>query len=202
MHPNHAFDWTDRSEMLQFVSEQSFAHIFTASEAGQFVVHVPVIVRGENVLFHVSRRNRIAEQLHGRSVLISVLGRHAYHSANWYASDDQVSTWHYEAVEIEGKARRVSDGELVVLLDQLSDTMELRYSADEPWTRAKMTPGKFEAMAKAIVAFEVEPTVIRGTRKFNQTKGGADLVATIEGQRRAGREDIVTAIAEVTGLGQ
>ena len=107
MHPNRAFDWAERGEMLQFVSEQSFAHIFTASEAGQFVVHAPVIVRGEKILFHVSRRNRIADQLEGRPVLISVLGRHAYHSANWYASDDQVSTWHYDTVEIEGEARRV-----------------------------------------------------------------------------------------------
>ena len=202
MHPNQAFDWTDRSEMLQFVSGQSFAHIFTASEAGQFVVHAPVIVRGENILFHVSRRNRIADQLDSRPVLISVLGRHAYHSANWYASEDQVSTWHYEAVEIEGEARRLSDAELVALLDQLSDTMELRYSSGQPWTRAKMSPGKFEAMAKAIVGFEVEPTVIRGTRKFNQTKSGADLVATIEGQRRAGRDDIVAAIEEMTGRGK
>ena len=202
MHPNHAFAWMDRTEMLRFVSEQSFAHIFTASETGPFVVHAPAIVRGENILFHVSRRNRIADRLDGRPVLISVLGRHAYHSANWYASEDQVSTWHYEAVEIEGEARRVSDDELVGLLDQLSDTMELRYSPDQPWTRAKMTPGKFEAMAKAIVGFEVEPTVIRGTRKFNQTKSGADLVATIEGQRSAGREDIVAAIEEMTAGGE
>lgn len=202
MHPNRAFDWAERGEMLQLVSEQSFAHIFTASEAGQFVVHAPVIVRGEKILFHVSRRNRIADQLEGRPVLISVIGRHAYHSANWYASDDQVSTWHYETVEIEGEARRVSDAELVALLDQLSDTMEHRYSREQPWTRAKMTPGKFDAMTKAIVGFELQPTAIRGTRKFNQTKSGADLAATIEGQRRAGREDIVAAIEEMSGRGE
>ena len=60
-----------------------------------------------------------------------------------------------------------------------------------------MSPGKFEAMTRAIVGFEVEPAAIRGTRKFNQHKSGEDLVATIEGQRRAGREDIVGAIEEL-----
>jgi transcriptional regulator len=90
----------------------------------------------------------------------------------------------------------------VALLDQLSDTMERRYSPDQIWTRAKMTPGKFEAMTKAIIGFEVEPTEIRGTRKFNQTKLGADLAATIDGQRRAGRDDIVAAIEEMTGRGE
>ena len=187
--------------MLEFVSEQSFAHIFTASEAGQFVVHAPLIVRGESVLFHVARRNRIADRLDGRPVLISVLGRHAYHSANWYASENQVSTWHYEAVEIEGVARRLSEEELVGLLDQLSDTMEGRYSPEQPWTRAKMGPGRFDAMVKAIVGFEVRPTEMRGTRKFNQHKSGEDLAATIEGQRKAGREDIVAAIEELSSGG-
>jgi transcriptional regulator len=202
MHPNPAFGWNDREEMLDFVAEESFAHIFIACEAGQFVVHAPVIVRGDAVLFHVSRRNRIADHLAGRPVLISVLGRHAYQSANWYASPDQVPTWHYEAVEIEGVANEVSEGELVALIDRLSQTMERRYSPERPWTRAEMAPGKFEALTKAIIGFEVQPTQIRGTRKFNQSKGNADLAATIEGQRRAGREDIVAAIEELMPRGK
>ena len=202
MHPNPAFGWTGDAEMLLFVSEHSFAHIFTASKAGQFVVHAPVIVRDGKVLFHVARRNRIADQLDGNPVLISVLGRHAYHSANWYASADQVSTWHYEAVEVEGVARRVPDQELVALLDQLSDIMEQRYSPDRIWTRAKMAPGKFEAMTKAIVGFEVQPAGIRGTRKFNQSKTGADLEASITGQRQAGREDIAAAMEQLRPRGE
>jgi transcriptional regulator len=198
MHPNAAFHWTNRSEMLEFVSDQSFAHIFTASANRLFAVHAPVIVRDGRIWFHVARRNRIADQFNGRA-LVSVSGREAYQSANWYASADQVPTWHYEAVEIEGPVRQLSDEELVALVDQLSDVMEGRHSPENPWTRAKMAPGKFEAMTKAIIGFEVDPAEIRGTRKFNQHKAGADLAATIEGQRRAGREDIVAAIEELTG---
>ena len=62
-----------------------------------------------------------------------------------------------------------------------------------------MEPAKFEAMTRAIVGFEVEPTEVRGTRKFNQHKPEPDLDATIEGQRTAGREDIVAAIRDLTG---
>jgi len=198
MHPNKAFDWTSREEMLQFVSREAFAHIFTASDAGLIVVHAPVLVVDSKIWFHVSRRNRIADHLAERPVLISIVARHGYHSANWYASENQVSTWHYEAVEIEGNARTLSADELVELLDALSDTMEARYSPERPWTRAKMEPGKFEAMAKAIVGFEVVPAEIRGTRKFNQHKIGADLEASIEGQLGVGREDIVAAMRELT----
>jgi transcriptional regulator len=194
MHPNAAFAWTDRTEMLEFVAEHSFAHVFTASEAGLFVVHVPVVVRDGRVWFHVARRNRIEEQIDGRPVLVSVSGREAYQSANWYVSENQVPTWHYEAVEVEGTARTLSSDELVTLLDALSDRMEHRHSPEKPWTRDKMGPGKFEAMIRAIVGFEVDPVEVRGTRKFNQHKTGEDLAATIEGQRGAGRDDIVAAI--------
>ena len=198
MHPNKVFNWDDREAVLRFVADKSFAHIFTASDAGLYVVHAPLLVTPEQrIRFHVARRNRIADQLEGRSVLISVEGREAYHSANWYASDDQVPTWHYEAAEIEGPARRLDEQELVALLDDLSAEFEGRHSPEQPWTRGKMTPGKFDAMLKAIVGFEVDPVELRGTRKFNQHKSAEDLEATVEGQRRAGRDDIVAAIREV-----
>lgn len=198
MHPNAAFEWTDRSAMLDFVGEHAFAHLFTASADGLFVVHAPVIESGGEIWFHVAKRNRIADQLEDRPVLISVSGCEAYQSANWYVSENQVPTWHYEAVEIEGVARRLSDQELVALLDRLSEVMEGRHSPEKPWTRAKMEPGKFEAMTRAIVGFKVDPIEVRGTRKFNQHKSGDDLAATIDGQRGAGRDDIVTAIEELT----
>jgi transcriptional regulator len=197
MHPNGAFEWNDREGMLTFVAERSFAHIFAASDKGLFVVHAPVIVDDGRVRFHVAKRNRIADQIGGRPILISASGREGYQSANWYASENQVPTWHYEAVEIEGVARQLSDDELIGLLDQLSETMEARHSPETPWTRAKMGPGKFEAMTRAIVGFEIDPAEVRGTRKFNQHKTGEDLTATIDGQRSAGRDDVVAAIHEL-----
>jgi transcriptional regulator len=197
MHPNRAFAWEDREELLCFVAERSFAHIFTSSEEGLFVVHAPVLVTAEGrVRFHVARRNRIAEHLSDRRILISVSGREAYQSANWYASDNQVPTWHYEAAEIEGVARLLADEELVDLLDRLSERFEAIHQPEKPWTRAKMGEGRFEAMTKAIVGFELGPTEIRGTRKFNQHKPGEDLAATIAGQMGARRTDIVDAIDE------
>ena len=199
MHPNRAFEWTDEAEMLRFVAEQSFAHIFTSASGQLFVVHAPAIVVDGKVQFHVSRRNRIADRLSGNPVLISVTGREAYQSANWYASENQVPTWHYEAVEVEGTAREMTAEELVGFLDRLSNIHERRVEPDNPWTRAKMDPAKFDALTKAIIGFEVEPTAIRGTRKFNQHKEGADLAATIAGQSRAGRDDIVAAIHKLRG---
>lgn len=198
MHPNRAFGWDDRPAMLEFVAERGFAHIFTAGMDGLFVAHAPVAVTDDGrVQFHVSRRNRAAGQFDGRPVQVSVSGRDAYHSANWYVSHDQVPTWLYEAVEIEGEARQLSEAELIAQVDRLSEVMERRWSPEAPWTRGKMTPGKFEAVVKAIVGFEVEPTAIRGTRKFDQHKSPADRDAIIDGQLGAGRDDIVAGIRDL-----
>src|SRR5690349_9666690 len=199
MHPNRAFEWTNTDEMLRFVADEAFAHIFTAASGQLFVVHAPVVVVGGGAQFHVSRRNRIADHLAGNPGLISVLGRHAYQSANWYASENQVPTWHYEAVEVDGVAREMAPAELIGFLDRLSDINESRVQRQNPWTRAKMDPAKFDALTKAISGFEVEPTAIRGTRKFNQHKDGEDLAATIDGHQSAGRDDIVAAIRELKG---
>jgi transcriptional regulator len=197
MHPNRAFGWDDRQAMLEFVATRGFAHIFTADMDGIFVAHAPIVVtEAGRVQFHVSRRNRAAGQFGGSSVLLSVAGRDAYHSANWYTSHDQVPTWLYEAVEIEGEARQLSEPELIAQVDRLTETMERRWSPEAPWTRAKMSPGKFESMVKAIVGFEVEPRDIRGTRKFNQHKPAADIDASIDGQQGAGRADIAAAIRD------
>ena len=198
MHPNRVFDWTDRDAILRFVADRAFAHIFTASNAGQFVVHAPVLVTANGrIRFHVSRRNRIADHIDARDLLISLSGRDAYQSANWYVSKDQVPTWHYETAEIEGPATRLADDELVALLDAQSQRFETLHSPRRPWTRDKMTPGKFEAMTRAITGFEVDPVAVRGTRKFNQHKNSADLQATIEGQNAVGRDDIIAAIDEL-----
>jgi len=124
MHPTNAFHWSDRAEMLDFVREHSFAHIFSASEAGLFVVHAPVLVKGGRIWFHVSRRNAIVEPLGSGRALVSVTinsvsslnadtslvrftttradpGAQAQPSQHWAA----VITWRYSGAEMTADDR-------------------------------------------------------------------------------------------------
>ena len=133
MHPNKSFAWNDREEMLQFVSERAFAHIFVASGDARAVVHAPILVIDQDrVQFHVFRNNRGAPLLPNSSVLASVTALDGYQSANWYVSSNQVPTWHYQAVEIDGTARKLAEPELIEQLDRLSAVMEDRFSPDAP----------------------------------------------------------------------
>jgi transcriptional regulator len=177
MHPNRAFAWEDKEAMLAFVADIAFA---TIAAEGPAVVHAPVLVAGpDRLLFHVSRGNRA--KLDGKRAVVSVLGPDAYISPDWYGTEDQVPTWNYLAVEAEGPLRRLDEAELAVLLDDLSAAHEARLAPKPQWTRAKMSPGRFEGMLKAIIGYELGIEELRGTRKLGQHKDEAQRSAAAAG---------------------
>lgn len=179
MHPNRAFAWEDRAALLGMVREVAFCTIFVA---GPFVVHVPVLVAApDRIRFHVARGNRAAAALDGARALLSCLGPDAYISPDWYGTPDQVGTWNYRSVEAEGPLRRLEAAELIALLDDLGTDHEARLAPKTPWTRAKMTPGRFEGMLKAIVGFELTIEALRGTNKLGQHKSPAERKAAAAG---------------------
>jgi transcriptional regulator len=187
MHPNRAFHWTDQGEMLAFVGEVSFA---TICVDGPALVHAPLLVAApDRLLFHVSRSNPALPRLEGARAIASVLGPDCYVSPDWYRSASQVPTWNYVAVEAEGPLRRVDEVELVEMLDRLSQAHEQRLAPKREWTRDKMEAGKFDAMLKAIVGFEMKIEALRGTRKLGQHKGAEDRKGVADALAALGRTE-------------
>ena len=187
MHPNRTFHWTDEQELLAFVAQLSFA---TICVDGPAVVHAPVVVAGpDRLLFHVSRSNAAAAKLDGARAVASVTGPDFYVSPDWYGTPDQVPTWNYLAVEAEGPLRRLDEAELARLLDDLSAAHEARLAPKTAWTRDKMTAGRFEAMLKAIVGFEMRIEALRGTRKLGQNKKPEERERVAEALAELGRGD-------------
>jgi transcriptional regulator len=177
MHPNRAFAWEDREAMLAFIGEIAFA---TIAAEGPAIVHAPVLVaEPDRLRFHVSRGNRA--KLDGRRAIVSVLGPDGYISPDWYGVDDQVPTWNYLAVEAEGPLRTLDEAELTELLDGLSAAHEARLAPKPVWTRAKMAPGRFDSMLKAIIGYELVIEDLRGTRKFGQNKDAVQRRAAAAG---------------------
>jgi transcriptional regulator len=174
MHPNRAFAWEDEAAMLGFIADIAFG---TVAAEGPLVVHAPIIVDPPRRLrFHVSRANRAA-QLDGKRAIVSCLGPDAYISPDWYGVPDQVPTWNYLAVEAEGVLSRLDEAALATLLDDLSAAHEARLAPKPAWTRAKLSPGRFEAMLNAIIGYELKIEDLRGTRKLGQHKPSQAAVA-------------------------
>ena len=193
MHPDRAFAWDDRAGALAFVATHAFAHVFAATPEGPRVAHVPVLVAGDGLRFHLANRNALTPHLAGATALASVAGDGTYVSPNWYVDGaKQVPTWNYRAVEVEGVVRRLTDDELVALLD--ASTAEHEARAGENWTRAKMDPARFTAMTRAITGFELPATVVRATAKLSQNKSAADAAGVAAGLTAIGRSAAVAAI--------
>jgi transcriptional regulator len=191
MHSNRTFHWTDQAELLAFIADISFAHLFVPSPEGPLVAHVPMVVTADgNLRFHLARANPPAKYLDGAVALASFAGADAYISPDWYASADQVPTWNYVTVEVRGPVRRLSDTDLIGNLDSLSIVNERRLLPKKPWTRGKMRPGLFNGMLKAIVGFEMEVESLRGTRKLGQNKDSADVEGAAAGLEAAGHREM------------
>jgi transcriptional regulator len=188
MHPNAAFRWEDEAAMRAFVAARGFATLCVAGPEGPIVAHAPLILTEDGQLrFHVARANRITRQLDGATLLASVTDADFYVSPDWYAAEDQVPTWNYLAVEVEGPVKALDEAGLAAQVEALSDRFERTLAPKPVWTRDKMTPGRFEAMLKAIRGFELSPTAWRGTRKMGQNKGPEDRAALMQALTDAGR---------------
>lgn len=192
MHPDPRF----RSDLdpLDVAHRIGFAHIFVAAPE-PMVVHAPVTRHGDTLRFHVARANRAIPHLDGATILVSVAGPDGYISPNWYPDrTDQVPTWDYVAVEIDGRCAAVGEAELVEQLDALAAAHEPRVNPADPWTRAKMDPGRFGAMLRGIRGFAVTPTATRATVKLNQHKSAGNRLGTAAGLRAAGFGALADAV--------
>ena len=133
-------------------------------------------------LFHVARHNPLVRLADGSTPwVLAVNGADAYVTPDWYVSPDQVPTWLYQAVHLTGPVRALSEAELTVQVDTLSAKFENRLTPKKPWTTGKMTPGRFEAMRKAIVGLSMRVEDVEGSFKLNQHKSEADYAAVANG---------------------
>lgn len=80
-------------------------------------------------------------------------------------------------MHLSGPVRLLSDDELSVQIDTLSDKFEHWLLPKKPWTSGKMTAGRLEAMKKAIVGLVMNVEEVEGSFKLNQHKSDADYAA-------------------------
>ena len=179
MHPALPFRVSDEAVLLAHLARFSFATIAAAVDGRAVVAHAPVIARrmGEGLVldFHLSRGNVLAPALAGGFHAVAVsLATEAYVSPDWYENRDSVPTWNYVSVEVEGAVAGLDEAGLIALLDDLSALEEARLLPKKPWTRDKMSPGKFESMLRGIVGARMTVERFEGVTKLSQNKTAAD----------------------------
>lgn len=172
MHPNAAFRWDDRDELRALIEEIGFGLLFAQTPDGPRVAQVPAVWLSDNQIgFHIARGNGIARHLDGANALFVVNGPDAYISPDWYGTNDQVPTWNYLSVELEGIVHKMDRNTLIDQIERLTASNEARLFPKSPWTRDKMAPGLFDKMLGGINGYTLDVAGWRGTKKLGQHKG-------------------------------
>jgi transcriptional regulator len=191
MHPNAGFRWEDRGAMRSFATEIGFGMLFLTTPDGPRVAHVPfVFLDDDRIALHLARGNALTKHLGGAEGLFVINGPDGYISPDWYGIPDQVPTWNYVALELQGPVRKMDKAALIEQADALSANQEERLAPKPVWTRDKMADGRFEAMLGGITGFEMEVMAWRSTVKLGQNKSAEVRTAAADGAEAAGNRAI------------
>jgi transcriptional regulator len=126
---------------------------------------------------------------------LAVRGAHGYISPDWYGVPDQVPTWNYVAVQIDGRGQILDQDLLLALLNRLSDRFEAVLAPKPVWKMSKMDPDALARMMRMIVPVEMQITDVTGTWKLSQNKDDAVRLAAADGVAEAALDPHAAALA-------
>lgn len=176
----------DAQAAFGLIGEYGFATLITIEGGAAVISHLPMIGDVEKSVLrgHLARANPHSALLDGRRHLAAFVGANAYVSPDWYEDAEQVPTWNYSAVHIEGEARVLTEpDEIDSLLGELSDLHERRRHDlvdGKIWKLAKLPIDKLRKMRAAIVAFEIRVEKLELKAKLSQNKSAEDFQRVME----------------------
>lgn len=166
-----------------FMRQHSFATLITQHEGEPFASHLPLMVNSHGgahgaLVGHMARNNpQWQDFAAGADVLAIFHGPHAYVSGGWYEPNPMAApTWNYAVVHAYGKARILSEEELVDALHRLVEENEKGLAS--PW-KLEMTPALRQRALPAIVGFEIALHRIEGKFKLGQNRSEQDRLGII-----------------------
>ena len=173
MHPNPTFRQESEARTIAFIRNRAFGVLAINGRHGPITSSIPALLSedAKRLEFHLVRSNPIAKALQESvDAVFLVNGPDSYVSPDWYGAKDQVPTWNYVSVRIEGPAYQNTDEDLLPLLDRLSEHFEEQLLPKKPWTSAKMTKDVLSRMMRSIVPCVLDVKQIHSTWKLNQNK--------------------------------
>ena len=202
MHPNPIFRQITNAENLAFVRDRSFRILSMNADPVPLLAHIPFVLSpDESYLdFHLVRSNPIARAIGSDTqAVLAVSGSDGYISPDWYGIPDQVPTWNYLSLELEGPVRTMEREGLIALIDDVVAHNEAKLAPKPEWHRDKMNGDMFEKMLDSIVGFEMEILAWRPTAKFSQNKPDAARKKAAEALDASGRRAVAHMMREFGG---
>lgn len=176
----------NRNELIyQIIKDYSFATIITQSPDGPFVSHLPLLLEvtenGPVLIGHCAKANPQWKQFADGQKLTAVFhGPHSYISPAWYEPKaDNVPTWNYATVHVQGIASIVSAPEEV--FEVLQKTVLLFEDEHATgWVLPDVPNEELSQLLRQIVAFRIEVKDIQAKFKLSQKQNSKDRNNVIE----------------------
>jgi transcriptional regulator len=196
--PTHGHFREERLDVQHaLIRAHPFGALVTLGPDGLVANHFPFVLdAGASPLgtlrAHMARANGQWRSLDGsQEALVIFQGHHAYITPSWYPAKAEtgkvVPTWNYALVHVYGRPRAIEDKAwLLRHVAELSDVNEASQSV--PWKVADAPDEFVEALAKAIVGFEIEITRIEGKWKASQNQPVSAREGVVRGLTAQGDE--------------
>jgi transcriptional regulator len=192
------FQFQDKSEMIAFMKQYSFATIITVKDRVPIATQLPFFIddKSESLILcsHFALANEQTQFIESETSLVIFTEPHAYISPTHYDKRESVPTWDYIAVHAYGKCRVLDDENAKKqVLEQTIRFYEPAYLAQ--W---ESLPDKYKTgMMQGIIAFELEVTDLQGQKKLSQNKTAIErerIVHHLESSPNLGEREIASYI--------
>lgn len=180
------FEVTDEAELFAVIERSGLATLISASDDLPTATLAPFAVSREEsgaprVWGHLARANPQSLALARKCrVLVLFRGPDAYVSPSWYADAPNVPTWNFVAVYAAGVARPVAwdDPRTRWILERTVAKHESLLS--QPWLLDDVPESYLEPLLRAVFAFELEVSELRGQYKLSQNHPRANRRGVIQ----------------------
>jgi transcriptional regulator len=178
----------DNAVTLGFLRANPFAILISATEAGPFATHLPILAREVDGRLHLrghfAKANAHWKSLEQEQELLVIFnGPHAYISPSLYEIRESVPTWNYAAVHVYGHGTVFTDE---VRLTELLQEMIARFDSSYLKQWSFLGEQYRSRMLQHIVGFEVVASRVETKFKLSQNRTKAE------------RENVIRSLASST----
>jgi transcriptional regulator len=189
---------TDQRSIVEFMKKYSFATMVTSGDGIPIATHVPFIIEEREgavyLLTHIARANDQWKDFSGKQVLVIFHEPHAYVSAKFYDSKEDVPTWNYVAVHAYGAATIIDSREgIEALFVKTFDFYDPSFH--EQWKNDLSDEYKTKLINR-IVACEIAVTGLQGKKKLSQNYSPHEVNRIADGLTQSG-DTLVRTIGDM-----
>jgi transcriptional regulator len=192
----------NQNEILRFIEENSFAILVNQFNSKINATHIPLFIEKSNdnqliLSGHISKLNTQCENFaENGNVLAIFSGAHSYISSSWY-DYEEVPTWNYLAVHVEGKIEILNQEQTLLHLENLVNKYEK--NSENPIS-TKTLSEKTMRQAIGILAFNIIVTNIDAVKKLSQNKSENNKKSIISHLEKSGDEGAKSIANEMKNI--